>query len=471
MKKFFKVVGMIALLLTATGLSAQMVTLTFTAMDADTHYVQLSRVEVTNLVRDWQEILYWPDTTLVMQVGTGISDMGASRTTSLQLSQNNPNPFKGYTEVDLAVVESGNVVMEITDLNGRVVGTADFPALQSGVNRFRVSLTNAGTYVLNARQNSRTSSVKMVCTDGGGATMIESRGVVEKIHDVLSQTGASSTKSSTSNPFEIGDTLYFKGYSIRNGVEVSCEFSQVQETSQENLFLFAGAAEGQPCPATPTVTDHEGNVYNTVQIGLQCWTRENMRCTTSPNGYLAAGGNAGSSISPYYYDNLESNVPLGDRGLLYNWPGAMDTTGHIDESFTNRRGICPQGWHVPSDQEWTKLVSYVSSQGNYYCDDNIWFVAKALASTNYWSDSGVICAPSNNPSENNATGFSIVPTDWWVGYYMADYPYMTLFWSSTLYPYNGNIVLGRRLEGDSECLWYDAGYSMSGFSVRCLRDY
>ena len=53
---------------------AQSVTLTFTAKDAANHYMQLNRVVITNLTKGWQETIYWPDTTLTMQNGTGIND-------------------------------------------------------------------------------------------------------------------------------------------------------------------------------------------------------------------------------------------------------------------------------------------------------------------------------------------------------------------------------------------------------------
>ena len=57
--------------------------------------------------------------------------------------------------------------------------------------------------------------------------------------------------------------------------------------------------DGQPCPGTPTVTDHEGNVYNTVQIGNQCWTKENLRTTTSPSTgtYLIPSSGTGYTYS------------------------------------------------------------------------------------------------------------------------------------------------------------------------------
>ena len=93
------------------GIMAQSVTLTFTGKDANNNRVQLDRVSITNLTKGWQETIYWPDTTLTMQNGTGIDDY--ANNDGFVLSQNNPNPFDGTTNVLLTVADAGMVVLEI----------------------------------------------------------------------------------------------------------------------------------------------------------------------------------------------------------------------------------------------------------------------------------------------------------------------------------------------------------------------
>ena len=156
---------------------AQSVTLTFTAKDAANQYVQLNRVAITNLTKGWQETIYWPDTTLTMQNGTGINDVEMPRRASLQLLQNNPNPFTGTTEVNLTVAEEDEVMLDIMDINGKNIGTQRMRP-QAGIQQFRITLSTAGTYVMTARQNGRTSSIKMVCNGGGDGNRIEYTGVV-----------------------------------------------------------------------------------------------------------------------------------------------------------------------------------------------------------------------------------------------------------------------------------------------------
>ena len=255
---------------------------------------------------------------------------------------------------------------------------------------------------------------------------------------------------------------------------------------QKSQLCQALNCGGEPGPSEPTtftcgtstVEDHQQNVYHTVQIGTQCWTRENMRCTTSPKGNLTMMGSEYSYDQPYYYNNTSTstnyNIPLEDRGMYYNWAGAMDTvfasTDNRNVSFEGRRGICPEGWHVPSDAEWTTLTEYVSN--NHACNDNS-YNAKALAINNegYWNRGGVSenypCEPEYDPATNNATGFSAVPSGYWGDeFYLAgDDAY---FWSSSSYSDNGAYYL--YLYYDSERVYQNDGNKVYGRSVRCLKD-
>ena len=234
----------------------------------------------------------------------------------------------------------------------------------------------------------------------------------------------------------------------------------------ETMTFWTAAVDGHPCSDMATVTDHQGNVYNTVQIGEQCWTKENMRCTTSPKGYLSAGGNDTSNYVAYYYDNTSSEIPYTERGLFYNWPGAMDTTSisDISVSFVNRRGICPEGWHIPCYAEWETLRNYVSAQSEYQCNSTVNQFTKSLAFTNYWSDNSDPCSPGNTPSSNNATGFSAIP----VGLHeISSFSYLgyAFFWASS------NDSAGAE-KSFGICNYGEVSVSNNylGISVRCLRN-
>jgi uncharacterized protein (TIGR02145 family) len=112
-----------------------------------------------------------------------------------------------------------------------------------------------------------------------------------------------------------------------------------------------------------TVTDIEGNVYRTVIIGNQLWMAENLRATKYANGDDIPTGLTNNEWSDpvsgayavYPHENAEGinsqQQMLKAYGALYNWHAVNDA-----------RGLCPAGWHVPSDAEWTELTSYISSQ-------------------------------------------------------------------------------------------------------------
>ncbi|MFO7615325.1 MAG: fibrobacter succinogenes major paralogous domain-containing protein [Bacteroidales bacterium] len=155
-------------------------------------------------------------------------------------------------------------------------------------------------------------------------------------------------------------------------------------------------------PCGDPITDIDGNVYNTVLIGEQCWMAENLKTTRYRNEIpienIPDNTDWRNSTTGAYawYDN---DISWKDSfGALYNWYAVNDTNG-----------LCPPGWHVPSDAEWTALSDYVSSQSGYICDSNSEWIGKALAATTVWDTSTNICVPGNNPTANNVTGFSGLP--------------------------------------------------------------
>ena len=218
---------------------------------------------------------------------------------------------------------------------------------------------------------------------------------------------------------------------------------------------------------TSTVKDVDNNTYNTVQIGTQCWMKENLRTTKYANGTAIAVGTSSSTTTPYRYapNGNESNVAT--YGYLYNWPAVMNGASSSDANPSGVQGICPTGWHVPSDAEWTQLTNYVSSQSQYVCGNAN--IAKALASTTGWNSGTATCAVGNIPGNNNKTGFSALPA----GYFYNGSYYLfgggAYLWCATLY--SSTSTLSRGLYFNDA--YVDRNYYSSkhnAFSVRCLRD-
>ncbi|MBR6064657.1 MAG: S-layer homology domain-containing protein [Bacteroidales bacterium] len=233
---------------------------------------------------------------------------------------------------------------------------------------------------------------------------------------------------------------------------------------------------GQPCPGTPTVTDIDGNVYNTVRMGSQCWMKENLRTTKYADGTtIPSGYDFVYTFDPYYSDYSSSDIPLEARGYLYNWRAAMHSTLSSNTVPSGVQGVCPNGWHLPSNSEWTVLTDYVSSQPAYICDGETDKIAKALTSTMYWvtvPDFTMSCAIGHNPSTNNATGFSIVPAG---EHQYGSNPYtgtgwLTGFWSSTKSDDNSPLAFCLYFIYDNEVVVKNTNPRGNHLSVRCLRD-
>ena len=565
-----KILSFSFILVLCASLCAQSVTLTFTGRDANNHRVQLNRVVITNLTKGWQETIYWPDTTLTMQNGTGIDDYANNG--GFGLMQNNPNPFNGTTDINLTVADAGSVTLEIMDVNGRIVETQNFASLQAGINTFRITLSAAGTYLMTARQNGKTSSIKMVNNGGGNDNRVEYVGIVETMCTSSLQP-KSDTRGTTNNPFNFGDMMEYVGYATINGTEYESErISQMQGASQTFALAFevvqhtvpsvtttavsniTGTSAtvggnvtsdgeeivfdrgicystvstptvsdncihigqgtgsfsdvltgllpettyyvrafainsigvgygsevsfttetetsqyGQPCPDVPTLTDIDGNVYNTVLIGTQCWMKENLRTTKYANGSSISQGSSISTTMAYWYypDSNSSNKTT--YGLLYNWKAVMRNTSSSSAIPSGVQGICPTGWHVPSDAEWTLLTDYVSSQGQYACGDDIRNIAKALASTtswNYCSDDP--CNVGTDIASNNATGFSALPAGHYGGSYYG-FGEAACFWSATAGKASNSAYYNDiTYQTAYPCILYNS--RSYGYSVRCLRN-
>ena len=297
----------------------------------------------------------------------------------------------------------------------------------------------------------------------------------------ISGTGMGSFTSNLTG-LAAGTTYYVRAYAT-NSVGTAYG-NEVSFTA-----LSAAVVDEKSCPAALTVTDHEGNVYATVQIGSQCWMRDNLRTSTSPSTgtylipvpgtYLTYTGKQAR-----WYDNDPATYALQNYGLLYNWNAAVDTFNtaygetsvnsdygnSVFVSFTGqRRGICPAGWHLPSDAEVTQLTDYVKSQSQYVCGSDNTHIAKALASTIGWNTSTSTCAVGNNQSANNAAGFSAVPA----GYFSSVFEgagFGVTFWSISQ---NSIYSAWYGFNYDNASVFRESGYDdprAFGISVRCLRD-
>ena len=300
---------------------AQEVNLAFTGRDADNLYVELNRVVVTNHSKGWNETLFWPDTTLTMQ------DVTSEENGGLLLSQNNPNPFKGSTQVRLAVKEAGEVTVTIANTKGRVA-TTYASMLQSGIHQYRVNLAQRGTYLMTASWNGKTSSVKMICEGEGGTDRVDYQGFVEPFplcdNDLLT------------HPFCIGDKMEYIGYAFVEGTEKAVQLkARAEEASQTVTLQFANNDEyddNDDDDDTPLVTVDDFRVA----LSLSPFSLNQFK-----DGYSFVVGDQTATtpeeLQSIYRDlgSTEMYVRLATkRHITYNADGTLDNTtdGKPDEN-------------------------------------------------------------------------------------------------------------------------------------------
>ena len=200
---------------------------------------------------------------------------------------------------------------------------------------------------------------------------------------------------------------------------------------------------------TYKLADVEGNQYNVVKIGTQVWMKENLQTTRYSNGDVI-GTTIPSTLdisletTPKYqwaYGGNESNVAT--YGRLYTWFAVTDS-----------RNVCPTGWHLPTDAEWTILTTYLGGQS----------VAGGKlkeTGTNHWQ--------SPNTGASNETGFTALPG----GYRYNDgnfyvIGYNAFWWSST--ESSSTDAYDRSVFYLDGIVLRNGMFKHYGYSVRCLRD-
>jgi uncharacterized protein (TIGR02145 family) len=230
----------------------------------------------------------------------------------------------------------------------------------------------------------------------------------------------------------------------------------------------AGTAYGNQVSFTTnsgdTITDLDGNVYHTVNIGTQTWMIENLKTTRYNDGTAiptVTDNNTWSSltIGAYCWYNNDSTTYKNLYGALYNW-------------YTVNTGkLAPIGWHVPTDSEWTTLENYLLANGyNYDGSTSGNFYAKSLAATTNWTtDTGSIAGTiGNDLSKNNSTGFSALPGSY-RGVNGFSYGALIGFWWSSTEGSTSSAWSRYLYYGDNSL--YRGGISKNfGFSVRCVKD-
>lgn len=250
------------------------------------------------------------------------------------------------------------------------------------------------------------------------------------------------------------DTLYVRIDSLNAQIDsLNVQMASVSSGGSGGSGSSAGGGGG--CGSEPSgftcgsTLNHYGVAYQTVQIGAQCWFAENLKASSFCNGDpipdgLTAGATGSTPARGFHAPDSASTYAT--KGLFYNWYAVIDS-----------RGVCPTGWHVPTNSEWQTLVDGLGG----------WQVAggelKAPAPT--WNGS------------NPGSGFNAIQTGHWMwqtsinmgGY--ENIAMMAWWWTADA---NDATTGKTRYVTDSFAEIFDGAvaprHKGSGLAVRCLRD-
>jgi uncharacterized protein (TIGR02145 family) len=220
--------------------------------------------------------------------------------------------------------------------------------------------------------------------------------------------------------------------------------------------------------ASGTVTDQDGNTYDYLTYGDQVWTVENAEMVTYRDGTEIPQVTDGTewenlTTAAWAYYNNDPTKPR-----LYNWYAVMGI--HDTDPNTPNKEFAPEGWHLPSDAEWTTLEEYLIASGyNYDGTTTGNKIAKAMASNTGWNSSTAMGAPGNDQSLNNSSDFNAFPEGGRGdgGSFFGEGG-DAVFWSSTE---NGaDAAWNRTLYNDFSNLLRYYSNGRKGYSVRFVRD-
>ena len=220
-----------------------------------------------------------------------------------------------------------------------------------------------------------------------------------------------------------------------------------------------------------TVTDIDGNTYNTVVIGQQCWMRENLRTTHFADGTAIAAGQTPSATTALYYNPATVGAETNVFGLLYNLRAARHAShdSFTDENPSGMQGICPDGWHLPSNAEFDQMLAFLRHDASNTCNNNDDNLAKAIAMDSLWQNTSSTCAVGHSVADNNNSLFSAPPAGYYDGSFQSIYQQGRFWTTSRANGINSHCVY-RGISYNAPTLEYGFLTTEHGCSVRCVKD-
>ncbi|MBG0861140.1 MAG: T9SS type A sorting domain-containing protein [Bacteroidales bacterium] len=426
--KFITCTLLILLVISMLSLKAQDYLLSFEGTGEST---TVTTVKVENLSQGKSMTMNGSDILHLMGVVTGIETIKDNETSKICIY---PNPMKEYARMQFVLPETSETIITLHDLSGRkIVQTRDL--LSKGQHTYDIQGIEDGIYFVRINSGRYTFNGRLICT---GSQNRDAKIVYEN-------TMAAEEKQTDSKGMYAEIVMQYTSGDLLKITAISGIYSTViiDVPTSSKIISFNYVA----------CTDGNGNNYPVVKIGTQTWMTENLKTTKFNDGTaiaLVANASAwaASSTPGYCWYNNDATTYKDTYGALYNWYV-------VDAASNGGKNLCPAGWHVSTDPEWTTLTNYlggVSVAGGKLKEPG----------TSHWY--------SPNTGATNESGFTALPA--------GDRSSNGTFWDIELY---GSWWSSTQSSTGSAWDWY-VGYAdniswryddgkQNGFSIRCIKDY
>ncbi|MBA4410308.1 MAG: FISUMP domain-containing protein [Bacteroidota bacterium] len=426
---------LLLILLAVVSIQAQDYQISFTGRGEST---QVGTVKVENLTQGKSVTLNGTEILHLVATSTGIIPMLETENT-LRIY---PNPTNGNSTIDFVATAIGMANIELFDITGKKVGTAQNILTTNGNHSYQVCDLRSGIYTVRISSQSYNHIGKLV-SKGTANSEVK----INYLGNGIIQITSMKLKSANAEKimqYTAGDRLKITGTSGNYTTVVT-------DTPTQNKTITFPFVD---------CTDGDGNNYQVVQIGTQIWMSTNLKTTKYRNGDpvpMVTDDTKWENLISGAYCNYSNDEITGNKyGKLYNWHAVNDS-----------RNIAPIGWHIPTHNELTALESFVA--GNLGPSGS---VAKALASNTDWISSSVANSVGNDLTKNDTFGFTALPSGFRVK--NGTFNYLGRYagwWSSTEFDLTNDSVWNRSLNYEYSYMHKNVYYfKETGFSIRCLKD-
>ena len=291
-----------------------------------------------------------------------------------------PNPVTENSLIEFYPPAAGDAIISIYEMTGKLVAQVQ-SYLENSRQVFLISGLNKGYYLINVKGEIYRLSGKLLSNSVSNSSISIERIASDQAIDIKElKNEIKGSQATVDMAYSTGDRLKFTGISGN----YSTVLTDIPAQNKTITFNFMAC------------TDRDNNNYPVVEIGTQVWMASNLKTTAYNNGDLigtttpATKDISGESTPKYQwaYNGIENNVPV--YGRLYTWHAINDS-----------RGVCPTGWFVPGNADWTLLITFLG--GDYDAGNKL-----KETGTAHWT--------SPNTGAADETGFTALP-----GGYRDDY--------------------------------------------------